>query len=86
MNACEHLPEGEHLGLVVDQREVDDPEGHLHLGVGEQLVEYDLFHGVRRSSMTMRMPSRSLSSRRSVMPSILLSLTSSAMFSIRLTC
>ncbi|OPY29311.1 MAG: hypothetical protein A4E31_00680 [Methanomassiliicoccales archaeon PtaU1.Bin030] len=36
----------------------------------------------RRSSMTTRMPSRSLSSRRSVMPSILLSFTSSAMFSI----
>ena len=37
----------------------------------------------RFSSMTMRMPERSDSSRRSLMPSILPSLTSSAIFSIR---
>ena len=37
----------------------------------------------RFNSMTMRMPSRSDSSRRSEMPSIRLSLTSSAIFSIR---
>ncbi len=42
----EQLLQREHLGLVVDQGDVDDPEGHLHLGLLEQVVEDDLWRDV----------------------------------------
>jgi hypothetical protein len=49
------------------------PERRLQLGVLVEIVEDDFRHFAARSSMTMRMPSRSDSSRRSEMPSIVFS-------------
>ena len=63
-------------------REHDQPVALLQLGMLVELVEHDLGSASRLSSTTMRMPSRSDSSRKSLMPSMRLSFTSSAMRSI----
>ncbi len=67
--------------LAVDQREVDDAEGGFE-AVFEQLVLDDLRIAFCLSSTTTRMPSRSDSSRRSRMPSMVPSFTWSAMRSM----
>ena len=70
----QRLLEVEHLGPAVDDREVDDAERRLHVGEAVELVQHDLREDVFFSSTTRRMPSRSLSSRTSEMPSMRLSL------------
>jgi len=67
---------------VVHQRQHDDAEGGLHLSVLIKLIDDDIRISPRPSSSTIRMPSRLDSSRRSEIPSILLSRISSPIFSI----
>ena len=69
--------------LAIDDREIDDAEADLKLRVAcNRLLRITSACSPRFSSKTMRIPSRSLSSRISEMPSIFFSLTSAAAFSI----
>ena len=42
----QHLLKGQHTGHTVYQRQHNGAEGYLHLGVGVQVVEHHLGHGV----------------------------------------
>jgi hypothetical protein len=59
-----------------------DAERRLQLARTVELVEHHVGHRIARISITTRMPCRSDSSRMSEMPSMRLSRTSSAIFSI----
>ena len=69
--------------LPGDDRQQNHAERFLHLRLLEEVLRMICGSSSRFISMTMRMPSRSLSSRMSAMPSIFLFWISSAMCSIR---
>ena len=81
--ALDQLLQVHHARAAVVDRQHDGAERGLELGVLVEVVEDDLRASAPRlSSITTRMPSLSDSSRMSEMPSIFLSCTRSAMFSI----
>ena len=83
MKLLDELEQVQHARPAADDGQHDDAERRLQLRVLVEVVEDDLGTSPRFSSITIRMPSRSDSSRRSEMPSIVFSRTRSAIFSIR---
>ena len=77
----DHLLEIHQLGTAAIERQHVDAEARLQFGETIELVQHHLAEASRFSSITTRMPWRSLSSRMSEMPSMRLSRTSSAIFS-----
>ena len=68
--------------MAVDEGQHDDAERFLELRVFIQFIQDDIGIDIGRSSTTMRIPLRSDSSRRAVMPSISLLRDKSAMDSM----
>jgi hypothetical protein len=67
--------ENPRLRLIVDQRKHGNAEGGLQLRLGKELLSTTCAFASFFSSMTTRIPFRSVSSRRSLMPSSRLSRT-----------
>ena len=80
--ALDELEQVEDLRPAADDRQHDDAEARLQRRVLVEVVQTTSGTSPRFSSMTIRMPSRSDSSRRSEMPSIVFSRTRSAIRSI----
>lgn len=64
-----HFAKVEHLGFAVHKRDRDNAESVLKLSVLIQIVQHNVCIDILLSSITMRIPARELSSRRSEMPS-----------------